>query len=398
MPRVPLSALVLAVAVILTTGCKHRNPLWCDAETPCPLAERPFCDLEGVHPGSDGLPNSCVPDPGLADAGGGGDANVPDAARPCLPEVAFLSERDGSRDVYRSDLEGTQQISLTGNIGRNLEFVWSPDGSRIVVMRDFELWVVNADGSNLLQITDGVSGGLLSLSPTWSPDGDEIAFVRTTGEITPVSDIWKIAATGGIPNRLTHAVGDLQNFAPSWSPDGTRIAFARRHGESFGIYAIAPDGSGEQELASDPSDVFPDVPWLSWSPAGDRLMYLSTGTGNYEIWDLASDGSDRRNLTNSNGNETEPTWWPDGSKIVYSREDAIYVMNANGSGQRILANLPNQDEEARVSPAGDKLAWASFFEGNWEVYVAEADGSNPTRITSNGQSVDDRRVAWRPCP
>jgi TolB protein len=74
----------------------------------------------------------------------------------------------------------------------------------------------------------------------------------------------------------------------------------------------------------------------------------------------------------------------------------LFVMNSNGTNQHPIENDPAIDERPVPSPDGAMVAWVSYRDGNGEIYVAAADGSNPTRVTNNTE--DDMTPRWRPCP
>ncbi|MEH7648632.1 TolB family protein, partial [Bacillus toyonensis] len=94
-----------------------------------------------------------------------------------------------------------------------------------------------------------------------------------------------------------------------------------------------------------------------------------------------------------------PAWSPDGQKIAFSSfvnsDFQIYVMNADGSNPILLTNnAPGQNKEPTWSPDGQKIAFTSTRDGNQEIYVMNADGSNQTPITNN--PANDSQAAWSP--
>jgi Tol biopolymer transport system component len=147
---------------------------------------------------------------------------------------------------------------------------WSPNGSQIVFTAGGgdAIDVMNADGSDrhrLLTKSAGETYGHLS----WSPDGSRIAFESTRPLQAGDDDryeIWVMNADGSNLVRLTN--NSVADHHPAWSPDGSKIAFGRG-GASGGVYTIHPDGSGESRLVSAPySALLP-----SWSHDGTQLMY-----------------------------------------------------------------------------------------------------------------------------
>jgi Tol biopolymer transport system component len=154
-------------------------------------------------------------------------------------QIAFTS----SARTYIVDADGS---GLTGPLvpyGVNhFEPAWSPDGRKIAFQSmdygTYDIFVVNADGSGLMRLTDDALG---DWEPAWSPDGRRIAFARKLSESD--SDIYVMNADGSGETRLTGDPG--LDSSPDWSPDGTKIVFSRRQAEAFShLYAMSGDGSG----------------------------------------------------------------------------------------------------------------------------------------------------------
>jgi plastocyanin len=155
---------------------------------------------------------------------------------------------------------------------------WSPDGSRIAFASDldkdavnywnYEIYVMNADGSDLRRITNHPA---VDYTPAWSPDGTRIVFQsnRDWDANYGPSNIYVMNVDGSGVTRLTHDA--VHDEGPVWSPDGTRIAFSSERTPSHPysnrqIYAANADGSGLVRLTQVVSPGYAGSP--AWSPVG----------------------------------------------------------------------------------------------------------------------------------
>ena len=122
---------------------------------------------------------------------------------------------------------------------------------------------------------------------------------------------------------------------------------------------------------------------------------------------MDADGSNQRRLTDNDADDWAPAYSPDGSsispdgkKIAFLRipdgNFEIYIMDADGSNQRQLTDNDAEDFSPSFSPDGKKIAFQSNRDGNWEIYIMDADGSNQRRLTDNDAA--DTRPAFSPVP
>ena len=151
------------------------------------------------------------------------------------------------------------------------------------------------------------------------------------------------------------------------------------------IYTLKADGSDEIRLTYNPRpDAMP-----SWSPDGKKMAFISARDGNSEIYIMNADGSNQTRLTDNPTFDLFPSWSPDSRKIIFnSKRDEdeglrIYTMNADGSEQTRLTNEPYYEMYSSWSPDGQKIAFSAHRDFDLEVYVIDADGSNPVNLTNN---------------
>ncbi len=260
-------------------------------------------------------------------------------------------------------------INLTNHPAEDGSYpTWSPDGTRIAFRSDrdgnFEIYVMDADGSNPVNLTDHSAS---ERSPAWSPDGTKILF---TSNRDGNEEVYVMDADGSSPTNLTNNPA-LDAGRPAWSPDGTRIAFASTRDDDFEIYSMAADGTDQIRLTDEPAfDLLP-----SWSPNGTRIAFRSARDGNSEIYVMDADGSNPVNLTDHSASDSEPSWSPDGSRIAFrSNRDGnleIHVMDADGSSPVRLTDHSAFDGQSSWSPDGTRIVFQSSRDGNREVSVMD---------------------------
>ena len=223
------------------------------------------------------------------------------------------------------DREGKQ----TGTIdARSKVFVGqdphiSPDGKRLVVKRDQNLWVIDLDKGTGQRITS-----TFSQIPVWSPDGTRLAYSGASGD-----------GAGGLTVKNVNGSGEAETLSPGakfpadWSPDGRFIIFRQRGVKTrFDMYALPTFGDRTEYLLLDSPF---DEQQLQLSPDGRWLAYVSDETGDYEIYvqSFSPDGKlglDKKRVSTAGGRL--PVWRRDGSELFFVTPDGTLMSTAVKTG------------------------------------------------------------------
>jgi Tol biopolymer transport system component len=266
-----------------------------------------------------------------------------------------------------------------------------------------DIYTMNSNGTNVTRLTFGPNS---SGTPRWSPDGTKIAFFsyRDWETTEGTSEIYVMNADGSNIVRLTN--NTVLDNSPGWSPDGTKIAFASTtQNSSYDVYVMNADGTDRVRLTTDPGQ--DDSP--AWSPDGTKILFRSDrSTGYNEIWVMNADGTDQHSLiSNTPPSVGSSDWKPDGSKIVFGQLfTGVWVADADGSNPTKLIEDGNPGDDADYptmdpvwSPHGMRIALARRppQRPDTDIWVMNPDGSGVTNITDE-PATNDINPDWQPLP
>ena len=240
--------------------------------------------------------------------------------------------------------------------------------------RDYEIYVIDADGSNQKRLTE--NSLIVDERICWSPDGTKIAFISEQDEKW---EIYTMDADGQNHTRLTH--NDIIERDLAWSPDGTRIAFVTVVNKQYNqIYTINTDGTNMQRITKTRySDTEP-----AWSPDSAKIAFVREDF----IYTMDVNGKNQQYLTEGH----DPAWSPDSTKIIFIKNHCICVMDRDGKNCTSLA----EDSLSEISgisypswsPDGTKIV----FRVSGGIHVIDTDGKNLTRLTEKF----GKYPIWRP--
>jgi Tol biopolymer transport system component/tRNA A-37 threonylcarbamoyl transferase component Bud32 len=360
-------------------------------------------------------------------------------------------------DVVTAPLEVTP--FTTDGAGLKNDPRLSPAGERVVYAwtgPDDDNWDIYVKGMAVgaapLRLTEDPAD---DVGPVWSPDGQQIAFVRASEDRAA---IYTVPSSGGQERKLIDISGIIRAWylvpALSWGPDATWMALAEksRADEPTRIVRLALETLDKQTLTTPPEgsggDYFPAL-----SPDGSQLAFVRSATsfdfGPHDVWVQPLTGGEPRQLTFEQYDHCRGlTWTPAGDEIVFEADNAIlrvglsegspqpvagtaqnsadpsvrghrmvYTLTRPGSGggiwrvtgrrasaanrvpERIVSSSGGEDN-VEYSPDGRRIAFESGRTGVWSVWVSDSDGRNPVQLTTQvfsgtpRWSPDSRRVVF----
>jgi TolB protein len=223
------------------------------------------------------------------------DLNVTPTWSPDGRAVAYTSYRRHLPDIFISYIYEGRRQELTKGEGNNFMPAYSPDGRQIAFAsnrrdNNFEIYVVNVDGSNLRRLTNNPGA---DIAPTWSPSGQQIAF---TSDRSGRPQIYVMDIDGRNLERLTF---ESEAVRPTWAPAPyNEIAFAAQTGAGYDIKVINVATRETRQLTfGEGSNESP-----SYSPTGRHVAFTSTRAGNHHIFTIGRDSRGIRQVTREGGN------------------------------------------------------------------------------------------------
>jgi TolB protein len=333
-------------------------------------------------------------------------------ARPADPSGVYeeLIRRKERRRIVRRFQAGSLAILvMAGTIGGFLALTrifGDVGGGRVVPQAPSSKAngsIAYTDGSGIIvSAPDGSERRMIELTGsgtawhvTWSPDGSKLAFVVFDGA---ERSLWVMDADG--TNVVQLATADNVG-RPSWHPDNAHVTFSSERDGTTEVHVAAADGSDDQVVHAEDAAGTYAVFSSTFSPDGSEILFDAGTDVGYDIFVMDADGSNVRQLTRT-GTDYNPSWSPDGSQIVFTRqEDAsesdIFLMDADGSNVRRLTDGGPQDTnlDAQFSPDGTLITYEAGTTGGVGPIVAvRVDGSNPRVLVD----VDVLGFSWQPLP
>jgi len=252
-----------------------------------------------------------------------------------IKKIIFVSDRNGSEDVYSMNLDGSEVIQLTDHPGKDNYPAVSPDGKKIAYTSDingiWQIMVMNWDGTDTKQLTQN----------PWN------------------------------------------SGYPTWSFDGRFIYFEVYQDGDWEIYRINSDGSSQKRLTFNPGV-------YDWHPAGHsfqyKVIYESGSTGNEDLYVMDYNGENPERISGTNMRKRVPAISIDGKLIAFmsyeGESSSISTMDGNGENIKMVSGTLINCGHPSFSPDNNYIAFECIIDGQQEIYIINSDGSNPVRLTN----------------
>lgn len=321
----------------------------------------------------------------------------PAAFSPDGTELVFArSTPQQMRELYVSNADGTGTTRVTVDQSSDKQSPsWSPDGNRIVFVRGTRVATIGVDGSGLVEM-----GPADANRPSFSPDGSRILYYAYSSE-TGANDIFTMPATGGTPTRLTFGQRDELNLSPDYSPDGTRIVFTSDRNPSpyrySRVWVMDADGSNPVLLHAD--GMYDGMP--RWSPSGDRILFDGWTAEGSRLFTIDPEGGSLTQLDTGAGlyqqdrvGSWQRTFAPAPRptvELALVRDRKVFVGTADGVSFLV------DGEDADLSPDGSRLVFSRFDPDTnlQDLWAVDVDGANLVQLTST-PDVAEQHPAWSP--
>ena len=335
------------------------------------------------------------------------------AISPDGTRVAFSwqTEDSGNYDLFVKQSNTENPLRLTRTDGHEFYAAWSPDGADIayglIETGGAGIYTVPAIGGPARRIVDlpnGVAG------VDWSPDGRHLAYSSRPGRYGP-NRIYLHSLETGAGWQLTEPSGSCQgDFRPVFSPDGENIAFIRGDRTWLQDIFIVPVEGGEPRRITSSQH---HIAGLDFMPDGESLIFSAgpSRAGDLRLWRLSLRDGSVTWLPTPGHRAARPSVSRTGARLVYEEQDygsdieKVLVGAGDQEAIKIVAST-RHDYGPQYSPRGTYISFISNRTGSPQIWACDGDGGNCKQLTQFENayienpcwSHDERRVAFTAAP
>lgn len=336
-------------------------------------------------------------------------AEMGPALSPDGQQVAFVWNDGGeNEDIYVKQVGTENPDRLTTHPDMDASPSWSPDGRRLAFMRTGEdgcsVYVMPVPGSGERQVADCQTTYQMPRSVAWSLDGEHILFADRVNE-DAAFQLYAVSLKTLAVQLLTEPQSDyLGDVSPAFSPDGRQVAFVRALSASTVVPGLAPvfghvylasvkQASGDLALTQlrRISEEAHSILGIDWSQDGQSILYSTNqGTMNYGLWRLAAAGGQPEVVHRPMTLVRNPSVARNGSRMAYETWAAttnIWQVRPDPQGEGGWTHEPliqstRWDFAPNISPDGKRIAFVSTRTLWAELWVSDADGTNLHQLTT----------------